>query len=220
VIILENISKAYRTPLGEKTVLNDISYVFGPGRSTGILGASGSGKSTLMRLIAGIDYPTKGKIKRTVRVSWPLSYIGGFHPQLSTAENIKFAARIYGEDPGGVVRFVESFAGLEDRLHAPFMSLSPAQKAGLSLGLSLAIRFDVYLVDELFLRGDLRVRQRYRDVIKQRLRDSDVIMASRKPESMFELCQDALILHEGRLMHFSKLKSAVEAYRQIVAEPA
>jgi capsular polysaccharide transport system ATP-binding protein len=220
VIVLENISKTYWTAGGEKTVLNDVNYAFGPGRSTGILGATGSGKSTLMRLIAGIDTPTTGKVRRTVRVSWPLAYVGGFHGQLSVAENIRFAARIYGEDPGQVTRFVESFAALGDKMAARFAVLSQPERARLSIALSLAIRFDVYLVDELFIRGDRQVKQRYGRVVEQRLRESHVIVASQKPETIVRFCQEAAVLHGGCLFRFPRLKSAFEAYRELMsAEP-
>jgi capsular polysaccharide transport system ATP-binding protein len=220
VIVLENISKTYWTPGGEKTVLNGINYAFGAGRSTGILGATGSGKSILMRLIAGIDTPTTGKIRRSVRVSWPLAYVGGFHTHLSVAENIRFAARIYGEDPGQISRFVESFAGLGDKMSARFAGLSHAERARLSIALSLAIQFDVYLVDELFIRGDQQVKQRYGRVVEQRLRESNVIVASQKPETILRFCQEAAVLHRGNLLRFPRLKSAFEAYHELTsAEP-
>lgn len=216
MIVLENVSKIYWTNTGSKLVLDRVSHVFQRGSRSGILGGPGSGKSTLIRLLAGIDHPTAGKVRRDVRVSWPLAFVGVLHPRLSVKENIMFAARIYGEDPGQVVRFVEAFAGLEDKLDAPFAELSRSQKAGLSVGLSLAIRFDVYLVDELAVGGELRIRQHYRAEIERRLQDCDVIVASQKPEVLRKFCQDALVLHKGRLFGFSQLEDAVDAYRQIV----
>jgi capsular polysaccharide transport system ATP-binding protein len=215
VIVLENVHKTYRTPIGEKPVLSDISQAFHPGRNTGILGVSGSGKSTLMRLIAGIDSPTRGKIKRAVRVSWPLSYAGGFHPQLSAEENIKFAARIYGEDPNQTAGFVEHFAGLEGQMRVRLANLPPALKSKFSVGLGLAIRFDVYLVDELFIRGSRLEKQLFESTVERRLRESDVIVASQKPETILKFCQDALVLHHGRLFRFPHLTSATETYRQL-----
>jgi capsular polysaccharide transport system ATP-binding protein len=216
VIVLENIHKAYRTSHGEKWVLNDVSYAFDRGQRTGILGASGSGKSTLMRLIAGIERPTKGAVRRTRRVSWPLPSTDFFHPRLSVAENITFAARIYGEEPSRIIAFVERFAGLAHQLDSPFSELQPIQKTGLSLGLGMAIQFEVYLVDELFIRGNRSDKQRFESMIERRLRLADVIVASRTPKTIQKFCQNALILHNGHLFRFPHLTSAVETYRQLV----
>ncbi|TFD88023.1 ABC transporter ATP-binding protein [Cryobacterium lactosi] len=56
---------------GEKTVLNDITWLIAPGERTGILGVNGAGKSTLLNLVAGTLEPTSGKVKRgkTIKVA-------------------------------------------------------------------------------------------------------------------------------------------------------
>jgi ABC-2 type transport system ATP-binding protein len=58
-IEVENLSKTY----GDKLAVDDLSFVVHPGIVTGFLGPNGAGKSTTMRMIAGLDEPTSGRIR-------------------------------------------------------------------------------------------------------------------------------------------------------------
>lgn len=71
VVALKNVSVSYPTPDGERPVLEDVTWLIGPGERTGILGANGAGKSTLLKLITGEVEPTRGHVKTglTVRVA-------------------------------------------------------------------------------------------------------------------------------------------------------
>src|ERR1700692_2985588 len=58
MIEAHNLTKRY----GEQTAVNDLTFTVKPGIVTGFLGPNGSGKSTTMRLILGLDRPTKGDV--------------------------------------------------------------------------------------------------------------------------------------------------------------
>ena len=58
MITVENLSKRY----GDKLAVDGLSFVVQPGIVTGFLGPNGSGKSTTMRMIAGLDKPTAGRV--------------------------------------------------------------------------------------------------------------------------------------------------------------
>ena len=58
MIEIENLSKRY----GEKLAVDDLDFVVQPGTVTGFLGPNGAGKSTTMRMIAGLDEPTAGRV--------------------------------------------------------------------------------------------------------------------------------------------------------------
>ena len=61
-IRLERLVRTYRTRTGEVQALRDVNAVLPRGVVTAVVGPSGSGKSSLLRLIAGIDRPTRGNI--------------------------------------------------------------------------------------------------------------------------------------------------------------
>ena len=56
MIQVQGLTKRY----GDKVAVEDLSFVVQPGRVTGFLGPNGAGKSTTMRLILGLDAPTRG----------------------------------------------------------------------------------------------------------------------------------------------------------------
>src|ERR1700691_2033685 len=112
MIQLNNLFKFYRTEGHVKIVLDHVSTVFDTTRTYGLLGVNGAGKSTMLRLIAGTELPNSGTVRRTVRVSWPVAFGGGFHPQMTGRENVQFVARVYGADIRRVSDFVEDFAEL------------------------------------------------------------------------------------------------------------
>jgi putative ABC transport system ATP-binding protein len=62
LIHLENVVKAYQTPVGEFLALRGINLSIGKGKFVAVVGRSGSGKSTLINMITGIDRPTTGEI--------------------------------------------------------------------------------------------------------------------------------------------------------------
>jgi putative ABC transport system ATP-binding protein len=62
LIELDNVRKAFVTPVGEFVALKNINLNIGTGEFVGVVGKSGSGKSTLINMITGIDRPTSGEI--------------------------------------------------------------------------------------------------------------------------------------------------------------
>ena len=104
MIKLDRVFKFYRSSGIVKIVLDHVSTRFETGHSYGLMGVNGAGKSTTMRLIAGTELPNSGRVRRSVRVSWPLGFAGGFHPLMTGRENVKFVARDLrrrrAQDPG------------------------------------------------------------------------------------------------------------------------
>src|SRR5208282_4442148 len=112
MLSLEHVSKFYRTRWGLHRVLNNVNFRLDRGRNIGIVGRNGAGKSTLIRLLSGAERPTSGRIRRTMRVSWPLAFGGAFQEHLTGLDNLKFVARIYGADYRPLIPFVEDFTEL------------------------------------------------------------------------------------------------------------
>ncbi len=212
MIELINVSKTYRTANGTKQVLKPCSLRFPKGRNIGLLGVNGAGKSTLLRMIAGSEAPTAGLIKRNVKMSWPLGFAGGFNGSMTGAENLRFISRIYGVDIKQVTEFVKEFSELGDYLNMPIRSYSSGMKARLAFGLSMAIDFDCYLVDEITGVGDRRFQEKCRDAFKARSEKSSLIMVSHSMPTLKEHCDMGLVLSGGELTFFEDINEAIDKY--------
>jgi capsular polysaccharide transport system ATP-binding protein len=217
VIALQHVTKTYPTPYGPRTVLDDISCEFGETESVGILGKNGAGKSTLLRVLGGAELPDVGTIERRGRVSWPIGFSGGFSPLLTGAENCRFAARIYDADVAEVVEKTRAFAEIGDYFEMPVRTYSSGMKARLAFGLSMAIDFDIYLVDEITAVGDRRFQKKCRQAFREREARSSVIIVSHQMKTIREYCSRCAVLDDGRLRFFDDLDAAQEAYERAAA---
>jgi len=215
MIQLTNVFKFYKTERHFKVVLDHVSTVFESGSSYALLGVNGAGKSTTLRLIAGTELPNGGKIRRTVRVSWPLGLGSVFHPLMSGRDNLHFISRIYGADIKRVTKFVEEFAELGDYLEAPVRTYSSGMLARLAFGASMAVEFECYLIDESISVGDARFQVRCAEVFSQRRKYADVIFVSHSMVLAKSYCNKGGVLVDGRLMTFNTVDEAVDMYNKL-----
>ncbi|MGA7384478.1 MAG: ABC transporter ATP-binding protein [Methylocella sp.] len=214
MIRLSRVSKVYRTEKHRKVVLDDVTYSFDTRYTYGIFGANGAGKSTLLRLIGGTELPNSGQIFRDLRISWPLGFAGGFHPLMTGRENIKFVGRIYGANLRRVIDFVEYFSELGNYLDMPVSTYSSGMGARLAFGLSMAIDFDCYLVDEITAVGDARFGLRCRQAFEEKRGRSSMIMVSHDIGTIKAYCDRGLVLYRGKLVAFGHIDDAIEFYRK------
>ena len=215
MIQLDRVFKFYKTEGNVKIVLDHVSTVFEPGRSYGLLGVNGAGKSTTIRLIAGTELPNSGRIRKSVRVSWPLGFGGGFHPLMTGRENVKFISRIYGADIARTLAFVEDFAEIGDYIDAPVKTYSSGMMARLAFGASMAIDFDCYLVDEVTAVGDARFQARCKQVFDERRKHTDLIVVSHSMTTIQDYCERAGVLVDGQIIMFASVDNAIEAYNRL-----
>ncbi len=95
MIIVDDVHKRYQTENGPgKWVLQGVSLTIPSKTNVGLVGRNGAGKSTMLRLIGGVDQPTRGRVERHCRVSWPLGFGGGLQGSLSGRQNAKFICRM------------------------------------------------------------------------------------------------------------------------------
>lgn len=215
MIILENVTKYYKTAAHRRYILRDQSLHFSAGRSYGLLGVNGAGKSTTMRLISGAELPNKGQVHRRVRVSWPLGFANGLNNQLSGKENLKFVARAYGEDFHRVLRFVAEFAEIGSYLNEPLRTYSSGMMARFAFGLSMAIEFDCYLVDEITAVGDSNFQRRCREAFRERRENSDVIIISHDMDTIKDYCDVAIVLIDGQMVEFPNVEEGIATYMRL-----
>jgi capsular polysaccharide transport system ATP-binding protein len=218
-IELNRVAKAYRSASGRNILLDNVSAEFPAGHNFGILGANGSGKSTLIRLLAGSELPDRGTIRRQCRVSFPLGFGGTVHGALSGRENVAFIARVYGAGVRQTARFVEEFAEIGEYFDMPVDTYSAGMRERLAFGVCLAIDFDVYLIDEVTEIGDERFRRKCAAAFRERLRSSDIILATHNHHTIRQYCDRAAVLADGRLQLFDSVAGAFECYRTMLTRP-
>ncbi|WP_376878355.1 ABC transporter ATP-binding protein [Albirhodobacter sp. R86504] len=209
MIRLQNLTKTYNIKGQRKTVANNITQTFPTGSSVALLGRNGAGKSSLLRMISGAMLPTSGNIYSTGSISWPVGFGGSFHPELTGAQNTQFVARIYGINTDDVLEFVADFAELGAHFDLPFRTYSSGMRARLAFGLSMAIPFDTYLIDEVTAVGDANFRTKSNQVLKGKLEYSSAIVVSHSLGILREICNCGAILENGKMTFYEDVSDAI-----------
>ena len=215
MIVCDNVRKTYPLGHGKKVVLDGVDLVVRPGEHVGFLGRNGAGKTTLIKLIGAVEYPTSGKIKRDMTVSWPLGFGGGFQGSLTGYDNARFIARIYGHDYHEIRDFVEDFTELGPQLRMPVKTYSSGMRARLAFALSLAIEFDCYMIDEVIMVGDQNFQRKCHVELFEKRGDRALILASHSEDIIREYCNKALVLHRGKGQVFNDVEVALKVYEDL-----
>ncbi|MEN9580263.1 MAG: hypothetical protein RJA70_3272 [Pseudomonadota bacterium] len=213
MIQFDQVTKTYPKRNGLNVVLDAVDVTFPSGVGVGILGKNGAGKSTLLRLIAGVEHPDSGRIVREGTVSWPIGFSGGFAGSLTGEENCRFVARIYGADVDEVVGFAMDFAELGEYFEMPVKTYSSGMRARLAFGLSMALDFDAYLVDEVTAVGDSAFKAKCKAAFAQRSGRSSIIIVSHDPGTIRSYCTQCAVLKDGKLVYFDSVDAAEKEYQ-------
>ena len=216
MIRLVNLTKTYRMSGVSKTVVRNATLTFPSRTAVGLLGRNGAGKSTLLKLIAGTQSPTSGRIEIEGSVSWPVGLSGSFHSDLSGAQNCRYVARIYGVDSEALIEFARDFADLGDHFHLPLRTYSSGMRSRLAFGVSMAIPFQTYLVDEVTAVGDAAFRKKSNEVFRQRMADSGAIVVNHSMHVIRELCSAVVVLDEGNLTYFEDVEEGIRWHKQLM----
>jgi capsular polysaccharide transport system ATP-binding protein len=216
LIQIEDVTKVYPTRQGPRVVLDTINLRVEKGQRVGIIGRNGAGKSTLIRLIGGVEPPTRGRIRRGMSVSWPLAFSGGFHPNLTGLDNLQFICRIYDHDYKKVLPFVEEFTELGAYLREPVLHYSAGMRARLAFALSMAIEFDCFLIDEIISVGDSRFHEKCHIELFEKRKDRALIIVSHNLDTIKSHCDSASVLVDGKLQSFGHVDEAFSYYQSRV----
>ncbi len=217
MIRMVNLTKTFNLNGVTKTILDNVSMVIPSRVSVGLLGRNGAGKSTLLKMIANTQAPTSGRIDVTGSISWPVGFAGSFHPDLSGAQNCRYVARIYGVDSDELVEFTADFAELGSHFHLPVRTYSSGMRSRLAFGVSMGIRFDTYLVDEVTAVGDAAFRRKSNEVFRQRMGTSGAIVVNHAMPVIRELCTAVAVLESGQLTWFDNVDEGIRWHERIMA---
>jgi glycerol transport system ATP-binding protein len=205
--------------VGPATHLYPLDLSLVPRAVTVLLGATQAGKTTLMRVMAGLDVPSAGRVsadgrdvtglpvrERNVAMVYQ-QFIN--YPSMTVAENIASPLRLRrdGMDRQAIARRVAELAA---RLHIePFLQRLPAELSGgqqqrVALARALAKRAPLMLLDEPLVNLDYKLREELRDELAQLFAagDSTVVYATTEPTEALLLGGYTAVLDAGELLQY------------------
>lgn len=208
-----NVSKSFWTGQQRKVILDRVSFRVELGNSLGILAPNGTGKTTLINIMAGLEKPDEGEVRKTCRVSFPLGFMGGVVSRHSAMENARYIAKLYGLDPDYVEAFCRWLCGLGEYFDMPVGTYSQGMRARFSFSLMLALDFDMYLIDEgMPATTDVEFNKKAGQILRERLDRTTIIIVSHKPAVLEKFARSAAVLKDGQFHMFDTLEEAKRLY--------
>ncbi|MFB3739344.1 MAG: sulfate/molybdate ABC transporter ATP-binding protein, partial [Candidatus Velamenicoccus archaeovorus] len=208
-IRVEHLTKRF----GGFVAVDDVTFTADAGSITALLGPSGSGKSTVLRMIAGLETPTAGRIwigdeehtDKSVqerRVGFVFQHYSLFR-HMTVSQNVAFGLAVRRapreEQRARVDELLELVQLTPFRDRYPDQ-LSGGQRQRVALARALAPRPRVLLLDEPFGALDARVRQdlrRWLDDLHRELGVTSLLVTHDQDEAL-ELANRVVVMHDGR----------------------
>ena len=213
MLAFENVSKSFWTGTQHKVILDKVSFKVELGNSLGILAPNGTGKTTLINMMAGLEKPDEGDIRRGCKISFPLGFMGGVISKVSAVENARYIARLYGLDPDYVESFCRWLCGLEEYFDQPLGTYSAGMRARFCFSLMLALDFDMYLIDEgMPSTTDAEFNRKAGEILQERLRTTTIVVVSHQPKTIEKFARSAAVLLNGQIHLFDTLEEAKQLY--------
>ena len=211
---------------GDFVAVDDIDFAASEGAITAILGPSGSGKSTVLRMLAGLEAPSRGRIRiggeetthatpQERRVGMVFQHYALFR-HMTVADNVAFGLSVRKEPKQAQKERVDELLHLVQM--TPFKDRYPDQLSGgqrqrIALARALAPKPKVLLLDEPFGALDARVRQDLRKWLDEIHRELHItsLLVTHDQEEALELAHQVIVMHEGRI---EQMGSTHEIYNE------
>ena len=217
-LIIDDLHHKYDNQKISNWILNAINLKIEKGQLLGLLGPSGCGKTTLLRLIAGFEYPFKGKIilndreiSNKKRILIPEKRKIGMvfqdyalFPHMSLRDNVSFGLRMAGTTRRQRYRLADEkleLVGLKaDGSKRPH-ELSGGQRQRVALARALAVEPQVLLLDEPLGALDLKLRRAMQDELKdiQRHVGTTFVHVTHDQEEAMAIADRIIFMNAGRI---------------------
>ncbi len=184
--------------------LRHLDFRVGSGERLGIVGRNGAGKSSLLRVLGGIYEPVAGRIHVGGTINTLLDTNFGMNLDLTGRENITLRGRYVGLSASGIEALeadVEAFAALGPFMELPVRLYSSGMVVRLGFGLATAIAPQVLLMDEWFMAGDSKFRDKAHARLETVVRGAEIlVLTSHMPGVLQHWCTRLLWLESGRIV--------------------
>jgi capsular polysaccharide transport system ATP-binding protein len=218
MLVVRDLAKSYPTQSHPRWLFKDLNFDLAPGGRLALIGRNGQGKSTLIKILGGVVAPTVGSARWAMTCSWPLGFGGGFQGAMTGMDNIRLIARFYQQPIKGFADRIDEFADLGEALYMPIKHYSSGMRARLAFGLSLAIDFQCYLIDEIIAVGDAAFTQKCQEELFGRRAHRAFVIASHDLEFLRNNCDRAIVIDNGQAKLFDDVGVAIDVYTALWEE--
>ena len=220
MIALEHVTKKY----GHTVALRDVSFEVPAGQITGLLGRNGAGKTTALNLMTGYFPPDEGRVQvsgmdmmtEPRECKRHIGYLPEKPPlydEMTVTDYLKFVCDLREVLPRGKEKHVKEIlgiCGLEEVRGRVIGHLSKGYRQRVGVAQALCGNPEVLILDEPTVGLDPMQVVEIRELIRQLGQEHTILFSSHILSEVQQLCDQALILHEGRLIRSFEMKGGEE----------
>ena len=201
--------------------IKGVSFEVPKGQILGICGKNGSGKSTMLRAISGIFSADSGSINLHGNSISLLSIGVGFQKQLTGYENIFLSGMLLGYSKEQIeekVNDIIEFSELGDFVYRPVRSYSSGMYSKLAFSITAILETDIMLIDEVLSVGDIHFKEKSYNKMKELISNDDrtVVIVSHNSNTIKELCDKVIWLHDGLIKDQGDPKGIMDKYEEFM----
>jgi ABC-2 type transport system ATP-binding protein len=207
-IVVNQVSKSF----GKKEVLQNVDLTVVPGQIYGLIGPSGSGKTTLVKLIVGMDRPTKGNIQvldtavPNLKLLQKIGYMAqsdALYNDLTARENLAFFASLFKlkkQEQTKRIEYAADLVNLTSDLSKKVQAFSGGMKRRLSLAIALIQDPQVLVLDEPTVGIDPELRLSIWKELYRLKDEGKTILVTTHVMDEAEKCDQLAMIRDGRLI--------------------
>ena len=230
--IKKNLLQFHRQKADRFVAVKGISFYVREGEILGIIGKNGCGKSTTLNALAGIFSPDSGTIDLKGHSISLLSIGVGFQREMTGRENIILSGMLLGfteeqvkAKEQEIIDFAEEevrakeaeiveFAELGEFIDMPVRTYSSGMYSKLAFSITAILETDIMLIDEVLSVGDQKFKKKSYNKMKSLISNKErtVIIVSHSIETLQELCDTVMWMHDGQIKRIGEPKPVLEEY--------
>ena len=211
---------------GSLWALQECAITVPQGHVTALVGPNGAGKTTLLRILAGLSTPTTGEARvlgrRPEQSTKFLSSIGylaqdvPLYKRLSAEDHLRMGAHLNCRWDAAAAR--ERLVALKIPTDRPVATLSGGQRAQVGLGLALAKRPQLLLLDEPVAALDPLARREFLGSLTEVVADGDlsVVLSSHLLHDLERVCDHVILLANARTQICQDIDDVLLSHRVLV----
>lgn len=201
--------------------VRDVTFEVQKGEIMGIIGKNGSGKSTMLKALAGIFSADSGTIDLKGHSVSLLSIGVGFEREMSGRENIVLSGMLLGFSEEFIRSKMEEiieFAGLGEFIDMPVRTYSSGMYSKLAFSITAVLETDIMLIDEVLSVGDEKFKKKSYEKMRSLIssRERTVVIVSHSLETLQELCDSVMWMHDGKIVEIGKPQEVLERYTEFM----
>ncbi len=199
--------------------LKDINYTLEKGKVLGVIGKNGSGKSTLLKILSRITSPTEGQFSYNGTMASLLEVGTGFKPELTGYDNIFLSGTILGMKHHQILSCIDEiieFSEIGKFINTPVKRYSSGMYVRLAFAVAAHLDPDILLIDEVLAVGDMKFQRKCLERMGSVAKEGrTVVFVSHNMQAVSQLCNEALLLHNGELIDSGNITKVVEKYQDL-----